>query len=439
MKRISILLLILVAFLMVSRAQTLDNLKRTCVETLEGFLDVRTGEFQAVPVMYADMSNQTVSTYYSYIYVARNKKSGLAHIYENDKLLLRYKYDVRVFRMGSNWHDCVFAVKYFENESNEIGYGMETVYAYGFLQNRCDSIVLISNDGYVSKLNGKYYYSTFSNGSTRGETSQIVWLEKRIYKEDDRALLSTNKIGCRLSEGDAYYCSAPADNGVQHFYYLYRDNYMPYTVLIVDGEPVELFGEYTDDNFGLKFSYNGKHWMAVGDGVLWVDGMMKSVEGYTISDFLIANNGDYVYKATKNGEEKQGEVLVVNGEVIRLNVVIGHFALNAQQKLRFHFLSSGQWYVYDNGQINSVANESNSVLYSDDLIDNLVIDKYSADGMHKLSYVCGKEGVEIDGKLLTVSIPFQVVFDKPHNCFKWNAIETNDNGKTDLVVYRYYL
>ena len=83
--------------------------------------------------------------------------------------------------------------------------------------------------------------------------------------------------------------------------------------------------------------------------------------------------------------------------------------------------------------------ESNSVLYTDDLIDNLPIDKFSTDGMHKLSYVTGRKGVEIDGVKMTESVPFQVVFDKNEKCFKWNAIETTREGKTDLVVYSYPL
>ena len=143
--------------------------------------------------------------------------------------------------------------------------------------------------------------------------------------------------------------------------------------------------------------------------------------------------------ASKVGEEDKGETLVLNGDIIRRQVIVGHIALDAQQKLRFHFLAAGQWYVYEDGQINSVLKESNSILYTDDLIDNLHIDKFSPDGMHKLSYVTGKKGIEIDGVKMTESVPFQVVFDKNEKCFKWNAIETTIEGKTDLVIYSYSL
>ena len=187
----------------------------------------------------------------------------------------------------------------------------------------------------------------------------------------------------------------------------------------------------------MKFSYNGKHWMAVANDRFWVDGEMKYVEGYSISDFLISMTGDYFYKAYKNGEEEKGEILVMNGEIIRQQVITGHFALNAQQRLRFHFLAAGQWYVYDNGQISSVAKESNSVVYTDDLIDNLSIERMSPDGKHKMSYVTGRKGVTIDGVMMTESVPFQVVYDKEAKCFRWNAIEKNSKGLTELVVYKY--
>ena len=441
MKRPTILLLIMALFVHVSEAQLPDNLNRLCLETLEGFLTVKPGEFQAAYNPLPNNSTQSMSSYYNYVYVANNEKSDRSIVYSIGKPLIpnKYKYNVRVFRIGSTWNECVFVVKYFEEDLDEIGYGMETIYAYGIQQSICDSVMSVTNDGFVYRLNDVCYYSTYRKGTTQAQITPIFWPEKRIYKEADRAILSASEVSCRLSEGDAYHCCIENDNSEVHFYYLYRDKYMPYTVLVEDGKVVELFGDYTDENFMLKYSYNGKHWMAVGDERFWVDGEMKSVEGYTITDFLITNNGDYIYKAHKKGEADKSETLVMNGEIIRQHVIIGHFALNAQQKLRFHFLAAGQWYIYDNGQINSVAKESNSVYYPDDLIDNLTIERLSTDGMHKLTYVTGREGVEIDGIRLTKSVPFQVVFDKNNNCFRWNAIEVNKVGKTDLVLYTYSL
>ena len=419
------------------KAQSPDRLKRVRLETLEGFLSVNQGEFQAEYNLLPNMGTQSMSTYYNYIFIARNEKSGMSAIYANGRLLLPSKYDVRVFRMGNTWKDCVFVLKYFETNSHEIGYKMETVYAYGLQQMICDSVISVTNDGYVYKLNDEYYYSTYNKSTEKGQTTQILWPEKQSFKESDRAQLSSKSADCRLSEGDVYYaCSGKA---ALHYYYIYQDKYMPNTVLVVDGEPVELFGEYTYETLRVKFSYNGKHWMAVANDYFWVDGEMKYVEGYSISDFLISNKGDYFYMASKVGEEDKGETLVLNGDIIRRQVIVGHIALDAQQKLRFHFLAAGQWYAYEDGQINSVLKESNSILYTDDLIDNLHIDKFSPDGMHKLSYVTGKKGVEIDGVRMTESVPFQVVFDKNEKCFKWNAIETTIEGKTDLVIYSYSL
>ncbi len=437
MKRIVFLSLMLTLLSPFVKAQSEDRLKRVRLETLEGFLSVKQGEFQAEYNLLPNMGTHSMSTYYDYLFVARNEKSDMSTIYANGRLLLPYKYDVRAFRIGSTWKDCVFVLKYFETDSYEIGYGMETVYAYGVQQMICDSVLSVTNDGYVYKLNGEYYYSTYNKSTERGQTTQIVWPEKRIFKQSDKARLSSNSADCRLSDGDVYYaCSGKA---ALHYYYLYKDQYMPNTVLVVDGEPIELYGVYTYETLRMKFSYNGKHWMAVANDRFWVDGEMKYVEGYSISDFLISNKGDYFYMASKVGEEDKGETLVLNGDIIRRQVIVGHFALDAQQKLRFHFLAAGQWYAYEDGQINSVMKESNSVLYTDDLIDNLRIDKFSTDGMHKLSYVTGRKGVEIDGVKMTESVPFQVVFDKNEKCFKWNAIETTREGKTDLVVYSYPL
>lgn len=430
-------MLLLALFLPVAKPQSQDRLTRLRMETLEGFLSVNQGEFQAEYNQLPNMATHSMASYYNYLFVCRNERSGMSTIYVNARVLLPYKYVVRAFRVGSTWKDCVFVLKYFEPNSYEVGYGMEAVYAYGVQQTVCDSVLSVTNDGYVYKLNGEYYYSTYNKQSSLGQVSPVVWLEKRTFVNPIRLQLSSKSVRCMLSEGDEYYCY----NGktAMHYYYLYRDKYMPNTVLVVDGEPVELFGEYTYENLRMKFSYNGRHWMAVANDRFWVDGEMKLVEGYTISDFLISNKGDYVYKASKNGEEEKGETLVLNGSIIRRQVIVGHFAFDAQQKLRFHFLAAGQWYVYENGQINSMTKESNSVLYTDDLIDNLPIEKFSTDGMHKLSYVTGQKGVEIDGIRLTESVPFQVIYDKNEKCFRWNAIEVTPEGKRDLVIYTYQL
>ena len=438
MKRSIILLLFLASFMQLSNAQTPNNLSRKCLETLEGFLTVNHGEFQAEYSYSSNMSSPSTPSLYNYLYIAKKENSGRSTIGTNGKLMFpSLEYDVRPFRIGSTWNECIVVVKYFEDVSNEIAAGMETIYANGVMQDRCDSIVSLTNDGYIAKLNGVYSYRTYKQGTNAGQAVEIVWPEKRIYKEEDRGMLSSRGVSCRLKVGDVYHCSVGSEKSDVHYYYLYKDNYMPYTVLVVDGRVVELFGEYTDEDIRLKYSYNGNHWMAVVDGYFWVDGEMKSTEGYTISDFLISMTGDYFYKAYKNGEEEKGEILVMNGEIIRQQVITGHFALNAQQRLRFHFLAAGQWYVYDNGQISSVAKESNSVVYTDDLIDNLSIERMSPDGKHKMSYVTGRKGVTIDGVMMTESVPFQVVYDKEAKCFRWNAIEKNSKGLTELVVYKY--
>lgn len=436
MKKLFILLIILTGFVQLSMAQLPENMDRVCLATLDGFLTVNRGEFQADYSLLPNVSTQSVSTYYDYLYVAKNDKNDMSLVFHNGKQVIHIKSVVRPFRLGCRWNDCVLVLKSYEEDLSEIGYKMETIYAYGDVQNICDSIISLTEDGYVYKLRDNYFHSTYKHGAMPAQTKQIVWLEKKAYKESEDAWLPKGDKR-RLAEGDIIHFALNKTKSQNHYYYLYRDKYMPETVLIVDGKVVEMFGEYNDEDIRFKYSYDGNHWMAVADDCFWVDGKMKYVGNYNITDFLISNKGDYFYKATKKGEEEKGETLVMNGKIIRRQVHIGHFDLDAEQELRFHFYSHGQWYRYEGGQISNMTEESKSVYYADDTIGNIAIDRFSADGMHKLSYVNGKEGVVIDGVKWTESVPFQVIYDKNNNCFRWNAIEVNKEGKTDLVLYKY--
>ena len=89
------------------------------METLEGFLSVKQGEFQAEFTELPNVTTHSMSTYYNYLYVSRNEKSGMSTIYANSRLLLPYKYTVKAFRIGSTWSECIFALKYFESDSYE--------------------------------------------------------------------------------------------------------------------------------------------------------------------------------------------------------------------------------------------------------------------------------------------------------------------------------
>ena len=81
---------------------------------------------------------------------------------------------------------------------------METVYAYGVHQMVCDSVLSITNDGCVYKLNDEYYHSTYKTQTSPGQTTQIVWLEKKTFTEANRSQLSSKSVGCMLSEGDEW-------------------------------------------------------------------------------------------------------------------------------------------------------------------------------------------------------------------------------------------
>ena len=242
----------------------------------------------------------------------------------------------------------------------------------------------------------------------------------------------------RLSDGDVYHYCYWDNNTQGYYYYLYRDEYMPYSILVINGQPVELFDVYSDEDFRLKYSFNGDHWMAVAGHCFWVDGRMKSVEGFQITEFFVNDEGDYYYKARRNGDEGLGEIIVANGEIIRKDACVGYFNLNARQKLTFHFFSGGQCFVYDDGQITNKTEEFMTFFYEADRIEGLNV-RIATQGKHLLEYVVGKKGLEIDGSKVIETEPFQVVFDSRHNCYKWNCIEPNTEGKTELVIYKYYL
>ena len=74
MKRIVFLSLMLTLLSPFIKAQSPDRLKRVRLETLEGFLSVNQGEFQAEYNLMPNMSTQSVSTYYDYLFVARKNE-----------------------------------------------------------------------------------------------------------------------------------------------------------------------------------------------------------------------------------------------------------------------------------------------------------------------------------------------------------------------------
>lgn len=416
-----------------------EKLNRFCITTLNGDLSVKQGEFQIKSTDVLSPTTQPWQNLNDYLYVAQSEHTPLSNVYVNGKAMLHMKYTVRVFRLGSTVDNCVFVLKVLEKDRVEIPYGTETVYAYGKQQIICDSIINLFDDGYIYKLRGNYYYSTYKSATEPELTSKIVIADPKKYKASDQTLVDFRLDCANLSEGDVYHYCEGTNGSKSHYYYLYRDEYMPYSVLVIDGKIVELFGIYSDDTFKLKYSFSGKHWMAVADDYFWVDGQMKSIKGYSISDFLISDNGDYYYKASKTGKEESCETIVKNGKIIRKNANVGLFCLNAKQQLKFHFLAGGQCYVYENGIIKCMTDEYGSTYYKADNIKGQKITITSKDGLNKLYYVNGEEGVEINGQPFTNSVPFQVRFDKFNNCFVWNAIEHNQQGCTELVIYRYYL
>lgn len=437
MKRFVILAILLGIVQGFVKAQSTGTLERISLTTLSGYYSVKTGEFQAKASYNTQAFFASNGNYYNLLFIAKNENTGLSNVYVNGQPKWFQRFDVRPFLTTEEWNTGIFVIKYLDKDMPGIGYGMETVYARGIRQELCDSIVSVGEDGYVYKIGKKYYYSRYKEVGSVGQPMQIVWPERMIYEENDAGLFSGEDAD-RLSEGDVYHYCYWDDKSRGYYYYLYRDDYMPYSVLVINGQFVELFDKYSDEDFRLKYSFNGEHWMAVADQYFWIDGQMKSVEGFRITDFFINDKGDYCYKAQKIGSDEKGETIVINGEIIRKDARVGYFNLNDRQRLSFHFFSGGQYFVYEDGQIKNKTEEFMTFFFESDRMEGLNV-RIVPDNKHFLEYVVGEEGLWIDGKQVITTEPFQVVYDLKHNCFRWNCIEPNKEGKTELVIYKYYL
>lgn len=441
MKRMICLLMILWGGLQWVGAQSRVNPSRTIVEIVKYNDSVELGTFVVAPnVVYSSSAQVDYSPYVS-LYFARNKFSDFDNIYVNKRKVFNdWRMRARTFKTGSTMDSSIYVLKNMQRDLPNMTYGSEAVYAFGKQQVSGDSIVDLADDGCVfrvkekDRMRNRYYYVPFRRGPGKPTPTPITWLEKKIFRSEDQLAPYEKGMDCsRLSNRSIYHISADG-----HYYYLYRDDFMPNSVLCVDGKSVELFDVYTDDELRLKFSYDGKHWMAVGDGFIWVDGKMKSVQGYSIADFMVTNDGHYICRACKAGEETKGETVVVDGQVIQRDAFIGYFNLNSQQKLKYHFLAAGHCYVYEDGKIKDMTEVSRTALYKDDLIDGQAVKMYTKGGSHYMSYVVGQEGVVIDGKQVAASIPFQVILDEKEGIFRWNAIEWTGD-KMLLVVYTYQI
>lgn len=438
MKRFFLLLTMLSGLIQAVDAQMPSNLTRNVLfKNIPVYEEVEYGLFQVELPKAVSFSDQAGSFIIPYMCVSSNKYSGTGNIYESGHSVISQRtMKVRAYRMGASMDKSILVLKCMERDAYDIGYGMETVRAYGVFHPNCDSVISLSDDGYIFSQKGKYFYSAYGKSMLEGSAQAvpITWLEKKVYEGQDK-LLNPKKASSfeRLSKGDVYHESADG-----HYYYLYRDEYMPNTVLVIDDAFVELFDQYSDEDFRLKFSLNGSHWMAVGRECFWIDGEIKSVKGYSITDFLITNEGHYGYRAAKIGAKSEGEAIVVDGQIIRRNAQVCYFALDTFGKLKFRFLSGDRCLQYENEKVDDVTEMLQSVWYPDGEQNGRVVNVQSENGRHKLSYQKGVPGVEIDGKRMTESVPCQAFMDEKNNCFVWNAIEKNGE-KTELVIYKYFL
>ena len=414
-------------------AQSSENLIRNVIVTLDQSQVVEQGEFQMELQKGVFFDSNNENPWFSFIYTVTNKFTGTGNIMVNNQpKIVHRNVQVRAYKVGATLGNSVFVVKNRDASNSNMRQNMEVVMAKGVTHPICDSVLYLNDDGYVFSLDGHCYYSLYKDSyDNQSQTEQIVWLDKKTFEQDlkfdDKA---KSDAFARLSKGDVYFESSEG-----HYYYLYRDQFMPNTVLVVDNRVVELHDIYDESDFKLKFSYNGEHWMAVGKQCFWVDGEIKSVEGYIITDFVITNDGDYGYKARRIEGSEKGEVVVYNGKIVRRHADVCYFGMNGEGTMKIRFVVGGRYLQYENENTVDVTDKMVSVYYPNEK-SNRLIQVLSDDGAHRLTYRRGVQSVEIDGVKVAETEPCYAVYDQRNNAFIWNAVEVRDM-KTELVVYRY--
>ena len=414
MKRIVCFLLILINVIGFSVAQSSDNLTRNVLVAFDDNEIVKPGEFQMELLKGALYDDKNENPWFSYVYAVTNRFTGKGNVFVNDKdKITDDNAKLRVYRIGPTYEKGIFVVKNMGAAKSDVGKGMEVVVANGVVHTACDTVLYLNDDGYVYSNKGRCYFSLYKDQVVdQPWSTPVVWLRKKKGPE-------------------IYYESFEG-----HYYRLVRDQYMPFSVLVVDNKEVELFDVYDESNFQLKFSYDGSHWMAVGKECYWVDGVMKSVAGYDISDFMIDNEGHYGYLAYKKDAPGAGEVIVSDGKILRRNAKVCYFGLNADGKLKFRFVSGGRCLQYEDEVVTDETDRLVSMYYPDNKLNSETVMVLSSDGAHKLTYKIGVPGVVVDGVKVTQSFPCFALYDDRYDSFIWNAVENKD-GKNELVIYKY--
>ena len=440
MKKIIYIYVVLINLFGVVYGQSKVNPVRVVVETVPPQEVIADGAFQMELHKSIDFSESSGWAWMSYLYVSSNKFVDKGNVVVSDRTLLADRVmTVRPYRIAPTLNQCVLVFKSMDKAMDDIGYGMEVVRAYGIPNPVCDSVVSLNDDGYVFLKDGLYYYSPYKKVyDNMPKVVPVVWLERKVFEGElvnrniNRVLTAEKKTALsRLHKGDVFHESPDG-----HYYYLYRDEYMTNSVLVVDGQVVELHAPYEEDQLTLTFSHDGRHWMAVGKECYWFDGEIHSIAGYSITRFVVTDDGHYAYLASPLGTETRGVTVVADGRVIRRNAEVCYFDLDEEGRLKFRFVSGDRILQYEKEKTSDVSASLTSVFFPDNLVIDRPVTVLSNDGLHKLVYQQGKPSVEIDGEVVATSVPCYAIYDERSNMFIWNAVEAKED-KTELVVYKY--
>ena len=215
MKRFFLLLTMLSGLIQAVDAQMPSNLTRNVLfKNIPVYEEVEYGLFQVELPKAVSFSDQAGSFIIPYMCVSSNKYSGTGNIYESGHSVISQRtMKVRAYRMGASMDKSILVLKCMERDAYDIGYGMETVRAYGVFHPNCDSVISLSDDGYIFSQKGKYFYSATGNQCLKAahRRCRSLGLRKKCMKA--RTSFSIQKRPPRLSDFQkaTYITKAPMD------------------------------------------------------------------------------------------------------------------------------------------------------------------------------------------------------------------------------------
>lgn len=417
MKRICLFILISIAYFspFKATAQNTDHLTKTPILSIKDYQYISLGEFKV------DMSDYNNKKFV----VIRNKNNNETIIIVGNNTPNLYKDSIRILEAGYEPEDVRIIVT--KDDRVNGGEKIEKLVVNN-KTNVYDSIVYVYDNGFILKNDGYYYYKNFNDES---KSLYNILERKKVGKNQNTIVGYEDSVFMiYLPIGHEYYQST-----LGHFYYLYTDNLIDYTVLVVDGKEYKLNDKNHD--IQLKFSPYGNHWIAVYGNTLLIDGDMKCIKDlHNVRYIHVTDNKIYGYVASSLENSSENDYVIINGNTIVKNVnVVDLFFEEENWSLKFR--KNQYYYKCDKNEISDITDEMNIKYFPQNLTGKESFVVKSTDGKHVLEYRYDRPFAIIDGKNFGNSVPFYATWNEEFNSFYWNTVEEKPGGKSELVIYKY--